>query len=370
MSDKSKALRVFYSWQTDLPNSTNRGFIMNALRDAGKQLEADTKGKISVTVGESERPSSDASGPLKIIVDQATAGVPGAPHIAQTILAKIAASDVFVADISTINSGTRKFGKTPNPNVLFELGYAVAQLGWRRIVLVQNGAFTKTVDIPFDIQGYKFTSYELPEGAGETKKETKKILVSTLKAAILEIAEANSPRPSELQGMSEDMVRRARDREMLTGLFSRVNLPILEEHIARAPEHLIWEIGMLRDEFDEFYNRTAFHLYDESLRKLVQDFAERWRASMPGDKNDYYRTMPNPFMQRFVGDYEAHQHRIWDQANIARNQLRKGGDDLAVALRNLLNYVRTRYPEIDVETLGRNVGKSIREQKRKLMATL
>ena len=64
MSDKKKVLTVFYSWQTDLPNNTNRGFIMKALDDAGKQLQIETKGNISVTVGKSERPANDASGSL------------------------------------------------------------------------------------------------------------------------------------------------------------------------------------------------------------------------------------------------------------------------------------------------------------------
>lgn len=363
MSDKKKVLTVFYSWQTDLPNNTNRGFIMKALDDAGKQLQIETKGNISVTVGKSERPANDASGSLKLIVDQATAGVPGAPHIAQTILEKIAAADVFVADISTVNPGVRKFRKAPNPNVLFELGYAVAQLGWERIILVQNGAFTKDADIPFDIRGHRFTSYVRPEGKSDEERKKERIaLASKLRKAILEIAEADSPRPFELQGMSEEMIRRARDRETLTGLFSRINLPILDEHIARVPDYLIWEVGALWDEFAGFYNRSAFHLYDESLNKLVRKFVESWRASMPGDENDYYRPMPNPFMQRFISQYEASRLRALDESRNAYERLRKGRNEFASALKSLLDYVRLSYPEIDIEVLGRAIGKSIRAE--------
>ena len=32
---------VFYSWQSDLPNSTNRGFIQDALEKAAKAIERD-----------------------------------------------------------------------------------------------------------------------------------------------------------------------------------------------------------------------------------------------------------------------------------------------------------------------------------------
>jgi len=33
--------KVFYSWQTDLPNSTNRGFIQTALEKAAKSIRDD-----------------------------------------------------------------------------------------------------------------------------------------------------------------------------------------------------------------------------------------------------------------------------------------------------------------------------------------
>src|SRR6266446_2290788 len=60
--------RVFYSWQSDLPNATNRGFIEKALEEAAKSIRAE--GSISVDP----------------VIDRDTAGVPGSPDIASTIL--------------------------------------------------------------------------------------------------------------------------------------------------------------------------------------------------------------------------------------------------------------------------------------------
>lgn len=34
---------VFYSWQSDLPNATNRSFIENALREAAKEISQEIK---------------------------------------------------------------------------------------------------------------------------------------------------------------------------------------------------------------------------------------------------------------------------------------------------------------------------------------
>ena len=94
--------KVFYSWQSDLPNATNRGFIQKALENATKVIRDD--GSIQV----------------EPVVDRDTVGVPGAPDIASTILAKIEQSQVFVCDVSIINQGANS-RPTPNPNVLIEL---------------------------------------------------------------------------------------------------------------------------------------------------------------------------------------------------------------------------------------------------------
>jgi hypothetical protein len=101
------AQKIFYSWQSDLPNATNRGFILRALGDAsaaiGKDLSVD------------ERPE----------VDRDTQGVPGAPDIAQTIFEKIDTAQAFVADVSIVTTAEES-RPSPNPNVLIELGYAVS----------------------------------------------------------------------------------------------------------------------------------------------------------------------------------------------------------------------------------------------------
>ena len=109
--------RGFYSWQSDLPNSTNRGFIQNALERAAKAIREDDSIKVEP------------------VVDRDTAGVPGSPDIATTIFEKIDASQVFVCDVSIIND-QEKARPTPNPNVLIELGYALSVLTSERVLMV------------------------------------------------------------------------------------------------------------------------------------------------------------------------------------------------------------------------------------------
>lgn len=129
---------VFYSWQSDLPNPTNRGFIQKALEKAIKQVSLD-KGTI--------------------VIDRDTAGVGGSPDISKTIFDKISKADVLVADVSIINHGS-KFKKTPNPNVLIELGYAIRALTLSNIITIINIKYGSPDNLPFDLKMKRVVTYD------------------------------------------------------------------------------------------------------------------------------------------------------------------------------------------------------------------
>ncbi len=156
---------IFYSWQSDLPNSVNRGFIEGCLDRAVKALKSDDGLK------------------LDPCVDRDTSGVPGSPDIAGTIFDKIKAADVFVGDVTFIDDG--KGRRTPNPNVLIELGFAASCLGWDRIVCVFNLAFGELSDLPFDLRQRRIVSYDLCEG-GEKSGE-RELLAGKLRIGIQSI---------------------------------------------------------------------------------------------------------------------------------------------------------------------------------------
>src|SRR5437870_5789163 len=133
---------VFYSWQSDLPNSTNRGFIQQSLEKAADAIK------------------SDDSLDIEPVIDRDTQGVAGSPDISSTIFDKIAKADVFVADVSIV-ARSPDGRPTPNPNVLIELGYAFRALGHERIILVLNLAYGKIEELPFDLKMRRVTPYEM-----------------------------------------------------------------------------------------------------------------------------------------------------------------------------------------------------------------
>jgi hypothetical protein len=167
---------VFYSWQSDLPNPCNRGFIQEALENAAAAIKADN------TVA------------IEPVVDRDTQGVPGAPDIASTIFAKITAADVFVADVSIIGRDAKR--ATPNPNVLIELGYAFKALGHEKVILVFNRAFGKIEELPFDLRMRRVLTYDMPaEGTprGPERKVLEKQLDGAIRAALTIDRAADSP---------------------------------------------------------------------------------------------------------------------------------------------------------------------------------
>lgn len=163
---------IFYSWQSDLPNATNRGFILSALEKAAAGIALDD----TVTV--------------EPVIDRDTQGVPGSPDIAATIFGKIAASDIFVADVSIV-TGAESSRATPNPNVLIELGYAMRALGPERIILVFNQAYGSLPELPFDLRMRRVTTYTVPEESARSteRKKLQGLLEVSIRSALSAIPE-------------------------------------------------------------------------------------------------------------------------------------------------------------------------------------
>lgn len=177
---KDKPFTLFYAWQSDTPTGTGRNFVEGAASKALKRVHA--------------------SGVLDLAprLDKDTKGVPGMPDIANTILEKIRVSSGILADLSFVGKDTlRPDGEQkllPNPNVLLELGYAIAHLGWERIICVMNTEYGEKEDLPFDLRHRRWPlSYRLPADADEeTRKATKQQLTADIEAAIKGIVEMPS----------------------------------------------------------------------------------------------------------------------------------------------------------------------------------
>lgn len=154
--------KIFFSWQSDLPNSKNRNFIENSISKAIKEIEKEKKYILDLNI------------------DRDTINTSGSPEITESIFRKIDTCTFFVADISLINGSIQGCKKTPNPNVLLELGYAVHKIGWERVVCVFNKDYGTVNELPFDLRNRRVLIYE----TANNKESEKKKLISTFKSIL------------------------------------------------------------------------------------------------------------------------------------------------------------------------------------------
>jgi hypothetical protein len=162
---------VFYAWQSDCPNKTNRSLIKEAAEEAISAINADA------TI--EDRP----------VLDHDTKDTPGIPDISNTILEKIDHCGIFLADLTFVGaSPAREAGGKPkvmpNSNVMIELGYAMKSVGPERIICVMNTAFGPPEELPFDLRHrrYPVQFCHKPEDEGGTA--IRKALAKELKTAI------------------------------------------------------------------------------------------------------------------------------------------------------------------------------------------
>lgn len=193
--------KVFYSWQSDLPNPTNRTFIGDALKKACEEVSKNPDVLFSPRV------------------DQDTQGVTGSPPIPATIMQKIDECQAFVADVSLCFNGPK--GKlAPNPNVAYELGYAVAKLGWERIILVMNIEHGGIDSLPFDLEKRRVTGPYRASTGEQNRSDERKSLIGKLAGSIEAITHlepvtlSQTPAAEAIQAIeNETPVRKKRIRE-------------------------------------------------------------------------------------------------------------------------------------------------------------
>ncbi|MBL8991726.1 MAG: hypothetical protein JNM63_00200 [Spirochaetia bacterium] len=184
---------IFYSWQSDTSAAANRSLIGNALENVAREIRA------------------DRAVALMPEVTRDTQGAPVSPDIADTILAKIDAAAIVVADVTLTNQGPD--GKrTPNSNVVFEVGYAFKSLGPDRIILVMNTAFGIPEDLPFDLRKRRALTYRSePNATG--RADARKELESKLSTKIREILGGLPAKVTSPVSLTMDYVVEKREKE-------------------------------------------------------------------------------------------------------------------------------------------------------------
>lgn len=147
-------MKVFYSWESDLNHETHLKFIRESLRKSIELVGGD------LGLDEAERPE----------LEEASSNRKGAENIVADIHRKIEHAAIFVADVTPVATSERQ-RLLPNPNVLYELGWATGKIGYDRVILVMNDAEGYQIkDMPFDLVQRPIITYTLKAKSTERQK--------------------------------------------------------------------------------------------------------------------------------------------------------------------------------------------------------
>ena len=139
---KSNTFRVFFSWQSDRIDVKKA--IQRELDTIAKKLEKED---------------------INLIIDHDTRDRVGTQNIDVEVLQKILNCDIFIADITPVckilskNDASIPAKLIPNPNVMYESGYALAHKGLSKMIFLASLQHGETIaQLPFDINHNTITS--------------------------------------------------------------------------------------------------------------------------------------------------------------------------------------------------------------------
>ena len=322
-----KKTTIFYSWQSDLPKETNLNGIRQALRLSANEIE-------------------NSIDNISVELDEATRGTAGSPNIPLTIFEKISKADIFICDLTTINSSNNENRKVPNPNVLIELGYAIAELGWERIILLFNTEFgTFPQDLPFDIDRHRATPFSIKN---KNDKSGKSQLSKVLKNAFKVIIEQKPLKKVDQKKLSPQAKKRKIDITNLKWCLKYIHIPTMDYFLEEMPSRIIKNIFFYQQGFREVVESNSFHIYEEKLLSLITELNKNWSISLAyGHQYD-----PDRF-GNYYKYYTPSDIFPNDKSQEEYNYLLKVREEFIEVFKSFLQYIRTEYLEIDLDATSK-----------------
>lgn len=321
--DKSK-ITIFYSWQSDLSKETNQNGIRFSIKSAILLIET-------------------MIDDLNITLEEATSNTPGSPYIPGKIVEKISKSDVFICDLTPIGESFDKKKKIANPNVLIELGCAVAELGWDRVIILVNTNHGKLPDdLPFDVDKHRATLFKIND---KSDKNGKAQLTQTLRDAIKIIIEKSPKKPHEKKIINPEEKKRNLDIEKLRWILSTIHIPTFDSFLSEAPELLIYNQLHYFEGFNAVLKSNEFYLYDKVLLKKIEKVFFLLNKSL--SYGHHYNYLSNAKMSKFT--FPAYEQKDYEEAKADFQMLIENVDELKKDFKDLISYIRENYLEIDLK---------------------
>ena len=251
-------MRIFYSWQSDLPLSTNKNFIKTCLEAAIGDLNEDS-------IVDLAKREDDFGDTMSLHLDHDTKGVPGLPDLISTIFGKIEICNIFVADVSIIKPAINDERAVPNPNVLIELGYALGTIGEQNIILVMDVAFGDGDSLPFDLRSRRFPIFF---DSRKTSAKEKKQFISELREAI------------------KFNVKASANRAQIISLSANATVDEILNCVMKAPAKESWADNE-QGKYFKMNPNLRFEMFSENGTQC-ENFKEPWANGFPAQNATGY----------------------------------------------------------------------------------
>lgn len=334
-------MKVFFSWQSDLDPDLTQRPIRHELKAACLELERKHEN-------------------CKFEPDEATRDLPGSPNIMQAIFHKIAQADAFVCDLTPV--ARTKGGKAlANPNVLIELGFAVAELGWERIILLVNThvAEAELPDcLPFDVEKHRASKFTV------TTKDDRSAcgaLKALLRDAVEKIFRSDPQRPVNGEAESPEQRARRRDVRQLTALMELLPVKQVEDCIAGLPDHMHPDFESYHTNFEEVVNSSLFFLSCPETAAYLEKLRIAWGGIDRYRNHFHWNLGPR-------AKFEISHHR-YDHDMKAYQDLREAGTELSRLLGDLVSHIHTKFPEIELSETDAKAKRYYEDLERRIEAS-
>ncbi len=317
----NKSPVIFWSWQTDSPAKYNRNFIEDCLKRAVKQIAKESD--------------------IVMIVDRDTKGVGGTPPVVEIILEKIRTCDIFVYDSSLVYKDPRP---APNPNVLLELGYALAIIGERRLIGVFNTANGSSAeDLPFDFKHRRWPiTYCYSGGSADCNKTSKEVIKSQLISDFKKALELTIKEPKE-GALRADVNFHAAQR-----LWDIINSTWIQNWYARRSQNPQFEEERNFDQLEIYLEVAArpenifinSHICDthDNLLQAIHKHLSNTAREMVSEGESYIISIKRAGMMDDKKYDSIYDHQV--------NVIISGLDGILLAWNDYVSELRTYYPEV------------------------
>lgn len=271
--DITMKISIFYSWQSWTDQKNNRYFIQKAIEQSLSELKKDFEFDVECAL------------------DRDTKDLPGTPAIADSILDKINNSKLFICDLTiTTESFNKKceLKSSPNPNVLIELGYAVAKLGWEKVITVMNSEYGDPEKLPFDLKHRRFPiTYNLPSTFNKKYFETERkklsgTIASAIKTSLAGTLQESIPHPKDIRVVEELEQILFHWNIYLTSFFASMKLqssnnPLNSIEVAVKSKN----ISFFKNPSNDFIESIVVLFSSQNLEKISPNFSgkDTWNAN-------------------------------------------------------------------------------------------